>query len=325
MERTARHALLRFLLGLLHLLFVSLHRKTQWLRPSHLLGQRGWLVIAAGPAGAFRPGFSRAPGPLVPQTAPYLRSSGGLAAAACQRRRADAGLHALGRQRTFSRPNRIRLFGALFPGRGDHLSPQLSPRPQRGPPPATEMDYRRDLGWHTPVLPALYLAAVYRPPASMDGSVGSIAGPNSAVFWLRHHPLPADGRGRDFQARLGLYVCHWRRGRHLFCRRRADRRALPHRLAHRRPRQRDGHRSRCVLVPAVARLGASQAGPLLLSRPFGFPPHPDRIRSRPDQRSASRTAVGIGARSHLSNSISRPPGRLPRRSRESRSLRFGAV
>ena len=83
--------------------------------------------------------------------------------------------------------------------------------------------------WLVYILP--YFAG--RGAAAVDESVGGVAGAAAALLCLRHHPLPADGRGHHLQARAGLHGGDRGRGGGVRRDGGADRRAVPHRMAER--------------------------------------------------------------------------------------------
>ena len=87
----------------------------------------------------------------------------------------------------------------------------------------TGRSFRRQFAFRLLLYRAL---AVRLGPRAVDENLRLLAGIYSAVLRLRHHPLPADGRGHHLQARLVLHFCHRRRRGHLFCADRSDRRTV---------------------------------------------------------------------------------------------------
>ncbi len=126
-----------------------------------------------------------------------------------------------------ARHDRAGLPGTVFPARGRNFPGQLSARAERHPAAATEMGDWRGVRGHSAIFAAVHPAALREHRAAIvDEVLGLLAGADPAVLRLRHHSLPADGRGHHFQARAGVHVRDRRRGGDLFFGDRAGRRVV---------------------------------------------------------------------------------------------------
>src|ERR1700751_1723487 len=110
-----------------------------------------------------------------------------------------------------SGPAVVAVPGAVLRGLGCGALVQLPARQYSDSAPAVEVGH----AWHdcgdSALHPALHRADVIRLCAeTMDAGVRAVAGPASTHIWIRHLPLPVDGRRPDLQTRHGV---HARRGR----------------------------------------------------------------------------------------------------------------
>ena len=145
-------------------------------------------------------------------------------------------------------------------------------------------------------------------------SVGAVAGPAAPDVWLRHLPLPADGRGPDFQARHGL---HPGRGRDCGSLLRGggwSRRTGAHAGAELRADRFDpGDGGDGAAVRSRPQVDSGADRPVLLPHPLRLPQDADRIRPRAERGNRSRPDAEFGGRSFVANAAGGSHGDFPLR------------
>ena len=231
MERSARGAFFRLLPGILCPVFLPLQREAGRFRLRDLLGENRRLDARAGAAVSLCAGISRAVRSrraVFFEAGAGLRASVGAAALPRQHGAECVGFCSLARLARFVRQDRAELPRHLLPCGGDRLLQEFSGSALRSSTPAIEVADRRYAGRQPAVRSSLHRAVRYRCGAAVvDKVLGTQPGADPLVLRLRHHPLPADGRGHHLQARLGVYRRHRGHRLGLFRAGRVDRRNFP--------------------------------------------------------------------------------------------------
>ena len=147
------------------------------------------------------------------------------------------------------------------------------------PAAAAQVDYARHHPGHH-ALHALLCSAVSRRSDAFDHheGVGAVAGIAAPDLWIRHFPLPADGRGSDLQARHGVHAGRsGHRGSVLRSSGRDCGTSACARAEFRTLWLGGGRRGHRAVVRSGAEVDSGKARPVFLPDPLRLPAHADRV------------------------------------------------